>query len=145
MAGRSGLKAGELMGQDFVEFPPDTTVGLALSAVRNSARIRPEALSVLFCVDGDGSLTGTLSLTEAIQLPPDTLLLDVCDPHPVVGDPGDYAADLLARMAGTQLGVLPVLDEQRRILGVVTLEDLVAAVPAHLGRHAAAPEDDTTR
>lgn len=137
--------AGGLMGLDFVQFPPDTTVGLALSAVSHSTTIQPEALTALFSVDQDGRLAGTLGLVQALQLPTDTLLLHACDPNPVFARAQDDIIDVTNRMADFNLLVLPVLDPDGRILGVVTVDDaLEAAIPQDWRRREAQPHPGTT-
>ncbi len=123
------------MGVDFIQFPPDTTIALALSAVQNSTALRPEALTVLFSVDIDGILTGALGLVQALQTEPDTLLAHACDPDPVYAAPEDDVVDVTTRMADFNLLLLPVLDRDGRILGVVTVDDaLEAAIPEDWSR-----------
>lgn len=130
LLGYHDATAGGLMGLDFVEFPPDTTVGLALTAVGHSTTVEPEALTVLFSVGPGGRLAGVLPLVRALQLPTDTLLLHACDPNPVFAAPGDDVVDVTTRMADFNLLVLPVVDPDGRILGVVTVDDaLEAAIP----------------
>lgn len=122
--------AGGLMGLDFVQFPPDTTVGLALSAVSRSTTIQPEALTVLFSVDQEERLVGALSLAQALQLPTDTLLLHACAMDPIFAMPEHDVVDVANRMADFNLLMLPVLDPEGRIQGVITVDDaLEAAIP----------------
>jgi Mg/Co/Ni transporter MgtE len=82
LLGYQGATARGLMGLDFVQFQPGTTVGLALTVVRRSAAIQPEAFTLLFSIGTGGRLARVRSLVRALQLPTDTLLLHVCDSNP---------------------------------------------------------------
>ncbi|GAA4659844.1 magnesium transporter MgtE N-terminal domain-containing protein [Arthrobacter cryoconiti] len=136
--------AGGLMGLDFIQFPPDTTIALALTALSRSTTSQPEALNVLFSIDTGGRLVGSLGLVQALQLPQDTLLLHACDPDPVFATPGDDVVDVTNRMADFNLLLLPVLDPEGRILGVVTVDDaLEAAIPQDWRRREAQPHPST--
>ncbi|MCU6479688.1 magnesium transporter MgtE N-terminal domain-containing protein [Arthrobacter sp. A2-55] len=136
--------AGGLMGLDFIQFPPETTIALALSALSRSTTSQPEALNVLFSVDTDGRLAGALGLVQALQLPQDSLVLQACEPDPVFARPGDDVVDVTNRMADFNLLVLPVLDADGRILGVVTVDDaLEAAIPQDWRRREAQPHPNT--
>ncbi|WP_125616487.1 magnesium transporter MgtE N-terminal domain-containing protein [Specibacter cremeus] len=130
LLGYHDATAGGLMGLDFLQFPPDTTLALALTAVQHAGNLQPEALSVLFSVDPEGRLVGALGLAQALQAPETTLLVHACEPEPVFAAPQDDIVDVTTRMADFNLLVLPVLDPDGRILGVVTVDDaLEAAIP----------------
>lgn len=143
--GYQDAAAGGLMGLDFVQFPPDTTVGLALTAVSRSTTVQLEALTVLFSVDSEGRLTGALGLAQALQLPSDTLLLHACAPDPVFAMPEDDVIDVANKMADFNLLMLPVLDPDGRIQGVITVDDaLEAAIPQDWRRSGSRTTPGTT-
>lgn len=122
--------AGGLMGPDFLALSEDKTIGDALQAVRLASTHQPEALVMIHSLRSDGTLTGTLTLVRALQLPPETLLRDAADRNLVMASPGDDIITVTTRMADFNLLSLPVVDAEKRMLGIVTVDDaLEAAIP----------------
>lgn len=127
--------AGGLMGSDFLALPEDKTIGDALDAVRLATTHQPEALTMIHTLRGDGTLAGTLTLVRALQSDPKTRLLEAADSNLVIASPGDDIITVTTRMADFNLLSLPVVDTQKRILGIVTVDDaLEAAIPRDWSR-----------
>ncbi len=127
--------AGGLMGPDFLAVPEHKTVGDALGAIRESTTQQPEALTVIYTLGVDGSLRGSLSLVRALQCPAETILRDAADPNLVLSSPNDDIITVTTRMADFNLLSLPVVDENKMILGIVTVDDaLEAAIPRDWSR-----------
>ncbi|WP_316311289.1 CBS domain-containing protein, partial [Clavibacter michiganensis] len=96
---------------------------------------QPEALTMIHTLRGDGTLIGTLTLVRALQSAPETLLRDAADPHLVIASPNDDIIAVTTRMADFNLLSLPVVDADKRILGIVTVDDaLEAAIPRDWSR-----------
>lgn len=130
LLGYHAATAGGLMGSDFLALPEDKTIADALQAVRSATTHQPEALTMIHSLNGDGNLAGTLTLVRALQSAPETLLRDAADPHLVVASPGDDIISVTTRMADFNLLSLPVVDANKKILGIVTVDDaLEAAIP----------------
>lgn len=122
--------AGGLMGVEYLAFDETLTVSQALDIVRSATTQQPEALTTIYSVDSDKRLKGTLSIVGAIQADPKALLRDVSDLEPVHADPRDDIIDIANLMADYNLLSLPILDDDRHILGVITVDDaLEAAIP----------------
>lgn len=122
--------AGGLMGVEYLAIDEQRSISEVLQTVREAVSQQPEALSTIYSVDTDKRLIGTLSLVRAIQANPSALLRDVCDLDPVHGDPRDDIIDIANLMADYNLFSLPILDDERHILGVITVDDaLEAAIP----------------
>lgn len=129
------LTAGGLMGTDFLALPATATIADALTAVRGASLLQPQALSVIYTLAPDGTLEGTLSLVHAVQADPATTLGEVADHDLVCASPGDDVIDVTTRMADFNLLALPVIAEDRRILGSITVDDaLEAAIPEDWSR-----------
>ena len=127
--------AGGLMEPEFLALSEDRTVEDALGVVRAATMHQPGALTTIHILDGSGTLRGTLSLARAVQSAPGTLLRDAADRHVVVALPGDDIVTVTTRMADFNLLSLPVVDDEQRILGIVTVDDaLEAAIPRNWAR-----------
>ena len=117
--------AGGLMSPDFLCLPSTSTVGAALQAIRRSTA-PPEALNVVFATDDHDEVTGAVSAVRLIQADPAAVLESVVDPDPPhVHADWDVGATV-RKMSDFNLVVAPVMDpEHRRILGVVTVDDVL--------------------
>ncbi|WJH26848.1 magnesium transporter MgtE N-terminal domain-containing protein [Pseudarthrobacter defluvii] len=135
LLGYHGLTAGGLMGTDFLALPSTATIADALTAVRGASLLQPQALSVIYTLAPDGKLEGTLSLVHAVQADPATTLGEVADHDLVCASPGDDVIDVTTRMADFNLLAMPVIAEDRRIIGSITVDDaLEAAIPEDWSR-----------
>ncbi len=122
--------AGGLMGVEYLAIDEHTTIEAVLQIVREATTQQPEALTTIYSVDTEHRLVGTLSVVKAIQAAPTTLLRDVSDLEPVHADPRDDIIDIANLMADYNLLSLPILDDDRHILGVITVDDaLEATIP----------------
>lgn len=135
LLGYHAATAGGLMGPEFLALSEDKTIGDALEAVRSAITQQPEALTMIHTLRSDGTLAGTLALVRALQTAPETLLREVADSNLVIASPGDDIITVTTRMADFNLLSLPVVDAQKRMLGIVTVDDaLEAAIPRDWSR-----------
>jgi CBS domain-containing protein/sporulation protein YlmC with PRC-barrel domain len=143
LLGFSHTSAGGLMGVDFVAVPSMRTVADALAAIRESATLQPEALTSVHAVDSDGGLRGVATLVALIQSDPAGPLIDVCDTDPVrVGTDTDVM-DVAVLMTDYNLVTIPVVDDERRLLGVITVDDVLeVTLPDDWRRREAAEPPD---
>ncbi|WP_138444176.1 magnesium transporter MgtE N-terminal domain-containing protein [Sinomonas susongensis] len=135
LLGYHDLTAGGLMGTDFLALPSTATVADAFTAVRGARLIQPQALTVIYTLAPDGALEGALTLVQAVQAEPGLTLAEVADIDVVVASPGDDVIDVTTRMADFNLLTMPVISEDRHILGLITVDDaLEAAIPQDWSR-----------
>lgn len=116
--------AGGLMTSQFVALRRRMTAAEALAVVRRWA---PEAETAhyLFVVDHDGHLCGVVSLLYLIKAPPTRWVSEIMDPN-VIHVRTDADQEECARlMARYDIMALPVVDEADRLVGVITVDDLV--------------------
>ncbi len=121
--------AGGLMTPDFVALPPETTVQQAMEALRHAAHEgEVETIYYIYVVGYGGKLLGVLSLRDLILADPDSPLSEVMNPHVVHVSPSDDQEAVAAVMARYDLTALPVVDDVGRMLGVVTVDDVIDVV-----------------
>ena len=140
LMGFASASAGGLMAVDFIALPGMVTVRGALVRVRESPLLQPEALTSVHAVDEDGCLCGVARLVTLVQADPDAALIEVCDTDPVrVGADTDIT-DVAVLMTDYNLITIPVVDDRRRLLGVITVDDVLEiALPPDWRRREAAP------
>jgi len=138
LMGFNSTSAGGLMGMDYIALPCLATVSEALARVRESVLLQPEALTSVHAVDQDGGLRGVARLVTLVQADPDARLIDVSDADPVrVGADTDIT-DVAVLMTDYNLITIPVVDDARRLLGVITVDDVLeVALPEEWRRREA--------
>ncbi len=122
--------AGGLMGVEFLAVAEHETVEHAISLLREARDRQPEALTTIYSVNSDGHLAGAISVVRALQTQQSQTLAQVAEANPVHAKPNDDIIDITTRMADFNLLTLPVVDDYGRILGVITVDDVLeAAMP----------------
>ncbi|WP_027960489.1 magnesium transporter [Halomonas halodenitrificans] len=142
--------AGAIMTADYVAIPSGMTVSQAMMRVRQTA---PDAETVyqLYIIDARGRLAGTLSLRQLMVAPPgaaidELMIRDVI--HTSVEEAQEEVARIVARY---DLLALPVVDEEARLVGIVTHDDAMDVVESeatediHKGMSIGALEDGVSR
>jgi CBS domain-containing protein len=144
LMGFNSTSAGGLMGVDFVAIGARATVAEALARVRDSPLLQPEALTSVHAVDEDGGLRGVARLVTLVQADPADRVIDVSDTDPVrVGADTDIT-DVAVLMTDYNLITIPVVDDACRLLGVITVDDVLEiTLPADWRRREAADPPDT--
>jgi hypothetical protein len=116
--------AGGLMIPDYLCLDKATPVDEVLDAVRLSTA-PPEALGVVFASDPKGRLVGSTSVVRLLQAPPRAVLGDVIREDTAHVHPDWDLHAIVRRMSDFNLTVAPVLDEEHRMLGVITVDDVL--------------------
>ena len=143
LMGFNPASAGGLMGVEFLALPPDTTAGEALAAVGRSQTLQPEALTTVHAVDPGGRLSGVAGVVTLLQSDPAARLGEVSDLDPVRVGPATDVVDVAVLMSDYNLITIPVVDDRRRMLGIITVDDVLeATLPADWRRREAAEPPD---
>ena len=146
LMGFNPASAGGLMGVDYLALPGNATVREALEGVMRAADIQPEALASVHAVDDNHALLGVAGLITLLQSDPGQALLDVCDVDPVLIGPDTDAVDVALLMSDYNLTTIPVVDADRKMLGLITVDDVLeVALPQDWRRREAALPPDAHR
>jgi magnesium transporter len=121
--------AGGRMTTEYVSAPETMTVEEALRGVRAVARTgRREAMYAIYTLDGNGRLRGVLSLRELLAAAEGARLAEVAWTE-VQAVPADATQEAVARIISDyDLVAVPVVDGERRLLGVVTVDDVIDVI-----------------
>jgi len=116
--------AGGLMTTEYVALKPDMTVEEAIEAVRAVAE-ESETVFEAYAVDPNDTLLGAVSLRDLVLAKRGQPISEIMDPDVVsvsVEMDQEEVAQLFERY---DLLALPVVDDTRKILGIVTVDDVV--------------------
>ena len=116
--------AGGLMDTGYLSLPEDATVAQALEALKALETI--EDLHYLFLVDGENRLKATVPLAKLFFAPGDAPLKDFASER-LLSVQADFKQDRVAEFFDKyNLLALPVVNEEEELLGVITVDDVVA-------------------
>ncbi len=117
--------AANLMSQDFITFPADITVGAALERIRRSGA-EPESISYLYIVNQTGqTLVGVVDLRELLLSADHQTLKEVMASPVVAAEKDDVREDLAELFAKYHYRMIPVVDAQDQLLGVVRYNEIM--------------------
>ncbi len=146
LMGFNPTSAGGLMGVDFLTVACDAQVRDGLEAVASSATLQPEALTSVHCVDERGRLCGVATLISLVQSDPATPLSEIYDDDPVRVGADTDVVDVAVLMSDYNLITVPVVDERRKMIGIITVDDVLeVTLPDDWRRREAAQPPDAHR
>jgi len=115
---------GAIMDYDMVRVREDVTLEVVLRYLRRLQEL-PDHTDQIFVVDRSDLLRGTLSLSRLLLSEPDTLVSAVMEPDVLSLNPLDSDADAASAFERYDLVSAPVVDEQGRLIGRVTIDEVV--------------------
>jgi len=118
--------AGRIMIREFFALPETTTVREAIAAIQEKRDI--ELILYLYAVDEAGRLTGVTSLRPLLLARPDATLAEVMTRDLITVHTETDQEEVAQLAIRYDLLAIPVLDEEGRLVGVVTYDDIVDVV-----------------
>jgi magnesium transporter len=119
--------AGGLMTTDYVWIYPHRTVAATIAKIRELAP-ETEFIYYLYVTDQSEKLLGVLSLRTLLLSAPDDIIHTVMDSDVVSVHPGVKSTDVASTIARYDLLACPVLDDDGKMLGIVTVDDAIDAI-----------------
>ncbi len=116
--------AGGIMTTNILQIAPDRPVSEAL-VVYQTREDAPDFAYYFFVVDADGVLAGVLSMRQVLIAPEGALVRDVMTPEPVTVRPDDEPQHVAEIIAEYNLLAMPVVGEDQRFLGAITVDDVL--------------------
>lgn len=121
-------EAGGIMNPRFAQVPPDMTVDGAIRYLQQQTRQHLETIYYVYVIDENQRLHGVVSFRELFQADTSAHVRDVMI-EDVVKVPEKMDQEEVAHLFDVHdLIALPVVDEENRIQGIVTFDDIVDVV-----------------
>ena len=121
--------AGGLMTTEYIALAPNTKVWQAIESVRQYGRQgRAETVYYAYVVAFGGKLVGVVSLRELILCDPGVAVEDVMSENVVSVHPDVHQEEVARTFSKYAFSALPVVDDQGRMLGLVTVDDVIDVV-----------------
>jgi CBS domain-containing protein/sporulation protein YlmC with PRC-barrel domain len=118
--------AGGLMSPEFLAVPEQETVRGVIDRIRTLPQ-DPYLLTTAYALDGE-RLSGAISLAALLRAAPTSTLRDVMERDPIALYPQADIPSVAMEMAHYNLASLPIVDDNHRIVGVITFDDLIEAI-----------------
>ena len=123
---------GSCMTTNYICIPEDLTIKQAMSELVKQAGENDNIMTI-YVVDEKGVFAGAIDLKDLIRARENTHLKDlVLKSYPYVTD-HEKIDDCMDRILDYAEDSIPVLSEDKRILGVITSEDLIEMVDNEMG------------
>lgn len=115
---------GRLMTDKFAAVRPHTTAAQAIEYLRQIAESL-ETINVIYVLNGEGRLAGVLSMRDLLLAPPDQPIDAFMTREPVSVTPDVDQQEGARLLAQYDLLAVPVVQDNGRMLGIVTVDDMI--------------------
>ncbi len=124
LLGYNPSTAGGLMSPDFIRLQKHDTVAAAIEEVR-AGDLAPGTLTTVYVLDSEGRLAGSVFVVTLLRADPGSTLDELGEHEPVSVGTDAEVPEVARMMTDYNLVMLPVLDEEERMVGVVTVDDVL--------------------
>jgi magnesium transporter len=119
--------AGRLMSTDLVSVRQDVTLAVVLRWLRRHRTLPPHT-DALMVIAPDGSYLGTLSMTDVVTGDPEALVAEVMRQDALAVPANAPEREVATLFERRDLVSVAVIDEQQRLLGRITIDDIVDVI-----------------
>ena len=128
---RAGLypesSAGRAMTTSFIALDEKMTAEEAIDSIR-AVGDDDESILYLYVVDDQQALCGVVPIRRLVSAPPTRAIADLMIPDPVSVRADDDQEEVASVVARYDLLAVPVTDVDRRMLGVITVDDVIDVI-----------------
>lgn len=125
--------AGGLMTTEFVTLPEELTVEQAITRLRELAP-SAETIYYVYVVDPVEKLVGVVSLRDLILSSPDSRIKTIMSRELIAAHPEDNQAKIADLISKYNLVAVPIIDKEKRLLGIITVDDVMDVVLPPISR-----------
>lgn len=116
--------AGRIMTPEYISLKENLTVSQTLERIRNLANAS-EVVYYLYVTDNSRRLTGIVSLRGLVIASPDTTLAEIMTRDVVFVHTDTDQEEVARTIQRYDIVALPVVDSEERLVGVVTVDDVI--------------------
>ena len=119
--------AGGEMTTEFARLSEDMTTEQAIAQIRHQAE-ELETIYYLYVLDNEDHLRGLVSFRQLLMAKPDTKIADLMERDIVTVNAGDDREDVAAKVDRYNILAIPVVDDEHRLVGIITHDDVIDVV-----------------
>ncbi|CAN5892184.1 magnesium transporter [soil metagenome] len=117
--------AGHLMTTAYVHVAPDCTVAAAIEAVRAFTENHSENVYNVYALETGDKLMGIATIRDMLLAKSYQPLNEILRENILSVKPDEDQEEVARKMAKYDLNVMPVVDENGQILGIITIDDII--------------------
>lgn len=121
--------AGSIMTTEYVSIREGMTAEEAMAHIKEVGK-EAETIVTTFVIDASRKLVGSLSLEDLVFADKDKKVDDIMDGSAVSVMADTDQEDVASLMKKYDLSVIPVIDKEQRMLGIITIDDVLDVVEA---------------
>ena len=114
--------AGSIMTTEFVDLRPNMTVADAVKHIKRTG-FDSETINTCYVTDEGKHLLGIVSIRSIILAEDETPLADIMEENVIAAGTLDDQEDAIDMISKYNFTVLPVVDGERRLVGIITVDD----------------------
>ena len=119
--------AGSLMTIEYVDLRKEMTVGQAIKHIKETG-IDKETIDTCYVMDSNRVLEGVISIRKLILNDDSKELKDIMDTDVIYVNTLDDQEDVAGLFKKYGFLVMPVVDNERRLVGIVTIDDILDVI-----------------
>ena len=119
--------AGSIMTAEYVSLKKNMTVSQALNYIRNNA-IDKETIYNCYVTNAKRELEGVITLKDIVVSDPEAVIEDLMDKNVITAVTTEDREDVASMLGKYDLLALPVVDNENRLVGIVTVDDAVDVI-----------------
>ncbi|MBT9777845.1 magnesium transporter [Clostridium sp. MCC353] len=116
--------AGSIMTAEYVGLKQTMTVEEAFAYIRKHG-VDKETIYTCYVMDAKRLLEGVVTVKDLLMNPYDTVIRDIMDTHVIKAVTTDDQEDVMDSFQRYDLLSLPVVDQENRLVGIITVDDIV--------------------
>ncbi len=127
----SKTSVGKLLDPDFISISSESTVSQALSEIKNKLIEQPFS-TYIYVENKEKHLVGVVRLSDLLMQEEDTQIFKFMEQDVVVAHLTTPQEIALKRMLKYKLYALPVIEDNKKMIGLVTFDDMVEEIEKKL-------------
>ena len=129
LLGYSSDSAGGLMTMDFVSMPDTMTAEAAIDYIKNQTR-EFDTVPYIYIFDGNHKLQGITTVRKLLFADPKDTVLKTVFPTTIYVHLHDSVKEVAFLMDKYKMSAIPVVDENKLLHGIITMDDILSQVVA---------------
>ncbi len=116
--------AGSLMTVEYTDLKEEWSVSRAMDEIRKNG-MENETINVCYVLTSSKILAGVVTLRDLLINEPTALLKDIMETRPIAVHTTDDQEDVANQFKKYDFTVMPVVDSENRMVGIITVDDIV--------------------
>ena len=119
--------AGSIMTVEYISLRPDMTINEAIKRIRRVIS-KAETIYTCYVTDNNRRLLGYLSVKDLLLAGENETVKDIMETTPICVHTSDDEEDVAKKMAKYNFVTMPVVDDEMRLVGIVTFDDAISVL-----------------